>query len=76
MAEVGRVCAKTAARGWDGSASFHGRICKEILFERAILVSLDTCILHIGDILALNEVYGSFLEDSFGASISPNRARL
>lgn len=34
------------------------------------------CILHIGDILALNEIDGSFLEDSFGAIISPNRARL
>lgn len=34
------------------------------------------CILHPGDILALNEICGSFLEDSFGASMSPTRASL
>lgn len=30
-----------------GSASFHGRICEEILFERAILVSLKICAFSI-----------------------------
>lgn len=68
---------KIAAGVWNGSASFHGRICEEILFERAITVSLKIwCILHPGDILALNEICGSFLGDSFGATMSPNRARL
>lgn len=31
---------KIAAGVWNGSASFRGRFCKEILFERVILVSL------------------------------------
>lgn len=35
-----------------------------------------TCIFHAGDILALNDIGGSYLEDSFGASMSLDRARL
>lgn len=44
------VCVKTAAGVLDGSASFHGRICKEMVFERAILVSL---IIHASSTLVI-----------------------
>lgn len=38
---------KIAAEVWNGSASFHGRICKEILVERAIMVSLKMSVFSI-----------------------------
>lgn len=75
--DIDGVCVKTAAGVLDGSASFHGRICKEMVFWKSYLgLSNYTCIFHAGDILALNEIDGSYLKDSFGASMSPDRARL
>lgn len=48
--DIDGVCVKTAAGVLDRSASFHGRICKEMLFERATLVSL---IIHASSMLVI-----------------------
>lgn len=74
---VGGVCVKIAAEVWKGECKLSWKdLWGNSLWKSYLGLSKDMCILRPGDILALNEICGSFLEDSFGASISPNRARL